>query len=191
MRYDRTIIGYHGCSAEACEELLGGAPFRESNNAYDWLGRGVYFWEWGVDRAWRWAQAEQAEGTFAQAAVVGAVVQLGRCFDLMDTRFTHDLASFFPEWSRMHSEILQRPLPRNLGDPPDFGGRYLDCAVLNAYLDLLEGQGVFYDTVRCAFSEGAPVFDGAGIMLESHIQIAVRNPDCVVGVFRPTPRSNP
>jgi hypothetical protein len=39
--------------------------------------------------------------------------------------------------------------------------------------------------VRGGFLEGEPVFPGSGILRESHIQISVRNPTCVLGVFRP------
>jgi hypothetical protein len=37
MRYDRTVIAYHGCDASIAERLLRGEPFRKSANNYDWL----------------------------------------------------------------------------------------------------------------------------------------------------------
>ncbi len=46
MRYDRTVLAYHGCDAAVAERLLRGEPFRKSENDYDWLGAGVYFWEY-------------------------------------------------------------------------------------------------------------------------------------------------
>jgi hypothetical protein len=52
------------------------------------------------------------------------------------------------------------------------------------YLTALAEEGLRYDTVRCAFVEGRPAFPGSGIRSESHIQIAVRNPACVVGGFQ-------
>lgn len=59
--------------------------------------------------------------------------------------------------------------------------------MLNFYLNWLPENGSDrYDTVRCGFVEGPPAFDGSGIRYRSHVQIAVRNPACVVGVFRPT-----
>jgi hypothetical protein len=76
-------------------------------------------------------------------------------------------------------------LPANSGKTPDLKMRKLDCAVVNAYLRFAERRGETYDTVRCGFSEGEPVYQGARIYSESHIQIAVRNQDCVLGVFRP------
>jgi hypothetical protein len=40
--------------------------------------------------------------------------------------------------------------------------------------------------VRCPFLEGEPAFPGSGISGESHVPIAVRDPTCILGVFRPT-----
>ncbi|MGH7270789.1 MAG: hypothetical protein ACREJ3_10200 [Polyangiaceae bacterium] len=73
------------------------------------------------------------------------------------------------------------PSPTNDGKTPDRKLRRLDCAVLNFYFKALEEDGILYDSVRCAFIEGVPVFAGSGIHTETHIQIAVRNPACVLG----------
>jgi hypothetical protein len=45
-----------------------------------------------------------------------------------------------------------------------------------------------FDTVRGAFWEGDPAFPGSEIEKQSHIQIAVRNPECVLGYFKPKSR---
>ena len=191
MQYARTVIGYHGCDQAVAERLLGGERFSASNNAYDWLGKGIYFWEWGADRAWRFAQVQQSQSKIKEPAIVGALIQLGRCFDLMDTRFTHDLADFYPQWKQMMLRDGRR-LPTNKGGPPDYKGRFLDCAVINAYLHADEVVGgIGFDTVRCGFTEGPEVFEGSGFRMETHIQLAVRNPDTIVGVCRPTPPKRP
>ena len=39
MRYDRTVVGYHGCDTETAERLIRGEPFERSQNDYDWLGK--------------------------------------------------------------------------------------------------------------------------------------------------------
>ena len=185
MKYDRTVIAYHGCAIEAAHSLLEGQPFKRSVNDYDWLGHGIYFWEYGVDRAWRFAWAQQRSGKIRSPAVVGALIQLGNCFDLLDTHYTHDLHQFYPRWADLE-ESSRSEFPRNRGSEPDWKGRYLDCALLNAYLTTAEMTGSSYDTVRGCFREGGPAFPGAGIHMESHIQISVRNPACILGVFRPT-----
>lgn len=62
MKYDRTVIAYHGCDVETAERLLHGEPFKESQNDYDWLGEGIYFWEYGADRALQFAHDQQRRG---------------------------------------------------------------------------------------------------------------------------------
>lgn len=184
MRYNRIIVGYHGCDLEVATKVLDGEPFEQSTNDYDWLGSGTYFWEYGSDRAYRFAEDQVPRGRIKQPAVIGALIQLGECFDLLDTRYTRDLAGFFVSW-----EAKERanglPLPTNSGKTPDKKMRRLDCAVINKYLQSTEEAGKRYDTVRGCFVEGDAVFATSGIHLESHIQIAVRNPACIVGVFKP------
>lgn len=183
MRYARIVIGYHGCDVEVARRLVRGEAFRSSDNDYDWLGRGIYFWEYGADRAYRFAQEQKRRGKVKTPAVVGAMLQLGKCFDLMDTRFTQELREFFPIWRRA-LEAKGGEIPRNIGGE-DRKLRRLDCAVMNGYLRRLEKVGQRYDTVRGCFEEGGPVFEGARIQFESHIQVAVRNQENILGVFQP------
>ena len=42
-----------------------------------------------------------------------------------------------------------------------------------------------YDSVRGIFFEGGPIYPGSGILDKSHIQICVRNPNCIKGYFAP------
>jgi hypothetical protein len=189
VKYDRTVIAYHGCDAKTAERLLRGEPFKKSQNDYDWLGEGIYFWEYGADRALQFARDQQARGKVRTPTVIGALLQLGNCFDLMDTRFTEELADAFTTF-RDYCRRRGRPMPTNSGKTPDRLLRKRDSAVLNYYLDELpHAGGPSYDTVRCGFVEGPPAFPGSGIRYQSHVQIAVRNPTCVVGVFRPRMKS--
>src|SRR5262245_55731365 len=163
MRYDRIVLAYHGCDAAVAERLLAGEPFRNSRNDYDWLGSGIYFWEYGPDRALQFARDQQRRGRVAEPTVVGALVQLGNCFDLMDTWATTELAHAFA-WS-----ISMGPntvLPVNQGSTPDQKLRRLDCFILNTYFSWVETSGRSFDTVRCAFREGEAVYPGSGILLE-------------------------
>ena len=76
----------------------------------------------------------------------------------------------------------RKPLPENRGKRHD-----LDCAVINSAITRHARRGGRpIQTVRGAFLEGEPVFPGSGILRESHIQIAVRDPSCILGLFRPT-----
>ena len=186
MRHDRTVIGYHGCDAAVADRLLAGQSFKPSDNDFDWLGSGVYFWEYGADRAMRFAMEQCARGKVATPAIVGAVLQLGRCFDLLDTRFTGDLAAEYAAWEAIMREAAI-PLPVNAGAAPDHKLRRLDCAVVNWALGMqVRRGGVAFDSVRGGFVEGERAFPGSGIYKETHVQIAIRNQECILGVFRPS-----
>lgn len=40
------VFGFHGCEREVAQKaILNREPITPSNNAYDWLGNGIYFWE--------------------------------------------------------------------------------------------------------------------------------------------------
>lgn len=149
----------------------------QSKNPYDWLGHGIYFWEHGPGRALQWARERYGES----AATVGAIIQLGRCFDLLDVEFTRKLLPTYLR-EREAREAMGQPLPVNRGSDDDLRGRYLDCEVINRCIQGLPE----FQVVRGAFLEGEPAFPGAKIFRESHIQIAVRDPSCILGVFRPT-----
>lgn len=65
--------------------------------------------------------------------------------------------------------------------------RELDCAVIeriHLYNHMTDGNDE-YDSVRGAFIEGKPVYPGSGFRDRTHIQICVRNPNCIKGYFAP------
>jgi hypothetical protein len=183
--YARIVVGYHGCTTGFAQGLLlGRRPIREwqpSTNDWDWLGHGIYFWEHAPQRAFRWAR--ECYCTRRQRpAVLGAYIQLGRCFDLLNESITALLGETYERMVRAFAEE-GRPLPQNRGREGKL--RELDCIVINECIDDLRQSGKQYDTVRGAFLEGSPVYPGAGFSRESHIQIAVRNSSCILGVFHP------
>ncbi|MGM0578740.1 MAG: hypothetical protein ACQEXJ_23660 [Myxococcota bacterium] len=188
--YQRLIIGYHGCDRRLGEKvLLEGGALKPSHNKYDWLGRGTYFWEHGPERALEWAREMQADEKIDEPFVLGAFIHLGRCLDLADTAATRHVATWYEDL-RAAFEAAGKELPQN--KPSQHGDhdlllRRLDCAVLNYGLgNLDEQQGrIVYQTVRGLFPEGGPAFEGSRIMVKTHVQIAVRDPDCILGYFRP------
>ena len=141
--------------------------------------------QYGPDRALKFAHDQKGRGKVKNPTIVGAIVQLGNCFDLMDTKFTDELPRAFAMLKKLHRAV-GTPLPTNRGKTRDKELRLLDCAVLIFYLQhVKDDQGVSYDTVRCGFVEGPPAFRGSRIRHQSHVQLAVRSPACIVGVFRP------
>ena len=130
MRYDRRVIGYHACLRRVADRLLlEDEPFRPSKNQWDWLGHGVYFWEFGHQRAHDWA-AQWPKLQHQEFAIVGAIIQLGQCLDLLDTDHTKRLATFGDEYQRDVG-----PLPENQGPR-----RERDCLLVNQFCDHMAAQ---------------------------------------------------
>ena len=83
--------------------------FRLSENNYDWLGKGVYFWEYAPYRALEWARLiglQQGE----EPAVLGATIRLGNCVNLMDIQHHADLVATHDLLVALHGD---NSLPKN------------------------------------------------------------------------------
>ena len=168
--------------------MLDGASLKKSRNRYDWLGEGIYFWEHGPERALDFAREQKRRGKVASPFVLGAYIDLGRCFDLTDVWATSQLGRFYHDLKAALEEAGQ-PLANNERARPgdsDLLLRKLDCAVINFGLENLKREGGGgYETVRGVFPEGEPAFEGSMVREKTHVQIAVRNPDCILGYFLP------
>jgi hypothetical protein len=190
--YHRLVVGYHGCDRGTAESvLLHDEHLHASSNRFDWLGEGIYFWEHGYRRAAEFAQWKKDRGEIEHPVVLGAYIHLGRCFDLTDTWATAQLGAYY-DVLRENLEQEGEPLPENRHageDDFDLVLRDLDCAVLNLALrtfdDQVDDDGPYFQTVRGVFVEGGPVYAGARIHAKTHVQVAVRDPACVLGYFRP------
>lgn len=81
------ILGYHGCDKAVGERILEGEPFKQSNNDYDWLGPGIYFWEANPLRGLDFAREakKRRSSNIKKPFVIGAVISLGLCLDLTTT----------------------------------------------------------------------------------------------------------
>jgi len=177
------ILGYHGCDRRVGERLLAGTAFKPSNNDYDWLGPGIYFWEANPLRGLEFAEEASRRRTsnISKPFVIGAVIELGLCLDLT--------TSSGLDWVRIaHQSLVDvtraaaLDLPSNSRDELR---RNLDCAVVRRLHTILETQNLpAIDTLKGVFTEGEPAYPGAGFREKTHIQIVVRNPRCIKGVFR-------
>jgi len=191
FQYQRLILGYHGCDQSVADHvLLKKKSLESSENDYDWLGKGIYFWEHGPERALEWAEQQKQLSKIKSPAVVGAVIHLGTCFDLLDRQSTKALRLAFPRFCEEMANQKQN-IPENApahGADTDMLLRKRDCAVLNWLLDLKEHSPGLdaCDSVRGLFQEDEPVYKGSAIRLKSHIQIAIRNPACILGYFSPS-----
>jgi hypothetical protein len=191
------ILGYHGCDATVAEAIFAGrkADLRHSENSYDWLGHGIYFWEANPARALAYARMlkrhpRRGRGLIRTPAVVGAILDLGYCLDLLEAS---SIAILKEGYRRFRSDVARRKLtlPVNMsgGSSTDLLLRHLDCAVIEYTHAFLERAGEpRLASVRGAFIEGAPIYPSAGFHDENHIQICVRDPACILGYFRPRPQ---
>jgi hypothetical protein len=195
------IFGFHGCDESVRDRLLNQPDeIIISKEKYDWLGHGMYFWENNYRRAFLWAEEKKQRGQINKPAVIGAVLNLGYCCDFLDSNHIQTLKEYFDlmatNWAAMGMS-----LPQNLDLPHDPYKdkilRTLDCTVIEFMHGeiLLQSQSdiqskgfsnrKIFDSTRGVFTEGGPVFEGAGILEKTHIQICIRNPNCIKGFFLP------
>lgn len=184
------IIGFHGCDKEIFTKILyKHESFKSSVNEYDWLGNGMYFWEQNLERAWEWAKSGAANPkiNIKTPAVIGAIIDLGFCLNLLDSNNIQILKNQY-EILKTRMSISDQPMPKNKNSKGnnDLLLRYLDCAVIESlHNDRLKNGDRAYDSVRGVFFEGNPIYETSGFMEQSHIQICVRNPNSIKGFFAP------
>ncbi|EXU76759.1 hypothetical protein [Erwinia mallotivora] len=184
------VYGYHGLDKEVAYDILNNnSEFLLSDNSYDWLSGGVYFWENNYERAMDYAieSSSRKDSKIKTPFVLGAVIDLGTCLDLLDhsdIEFVKEVYELFVEYSA----ATNAPLPVNSSfnlKVNDLMKRELDCAVLSHAKELASQNGITIDTVRAAFQEGNPIYPTANFYDKTHIQIAVINPKCIKGIYLP------
>jgi len=195
------VLGFHGCEASVRDALLNNPnEIKISQEPFDWLGHGMYFWENNYERALRWAWEKRNRGAIKQPAVIGAVIFPGHCCDFLDQEYIDLLSRSFKSMKdRYKNSGIELPGNRDLTTDhhKDKLLRNLDCAVIEFMHNAVAVQrksdirtkgfseNKIFDTTRGVFTEGGPAFPGAGLFAKSHIQICVRNPNCIKGFFRP------
>ena len=185
------VLGFHGCDESVAARVVAGQDgVKQSSKPYDWLGSGAYFWEGSPHRALEWAHSlslrpSSGANRITRPAVLGAVIDLGRCCNLFDSEALDELREAWSVLKASH-EASGTPLPENRGDSPDKLARFLDRAVIEYMHALRSSAGLPpYDTIRAPFNEGGPLYPGAGFLARGHIQLAVRDARCIKGYFLP------
>lgn len=184
--HNRFVFGFHGCDEEVCKKILNSQNenLNASNNPYDWLGNGIYFWLNDPLRALEWAEASSK---VKKPAVLGAIIDLGACLNLNERDGVNILETYY-ERLKKDCEINGYELKRNKS--PDEGGypllRYLDCAVITEiHKDFDNNKELRFDTVVGTFLEGKAAYPNAGFNNKTHTQVCVRNANCILGYFLP------
>ena len=179
------VLGYHGCDLAVGERLLGGDDFKPSDNNYDWLGPGIYFWEnnWARGLEFATEQMGRKASKVKEPFVVGAVIDLGACLDLT-TKIGIDLVRVAHELLTEEFSKSATALPKNDAKQRK---HYLDCAVIKRLHSLAANTAEIgnIQSVKGVFvGEGGPAYPGSEFYAKTHIQIAVCDPTCIKAVFR-------
>ena len=187
------IIGFHGCDKSVRDQLVNGkSSFKKSENDYDWLGHGMYFWDNDPERALQFAQfkkehPQKGKKNIENPSIVGVIINPGFCLDLINSgslellKVGYDILIQNIEKS---GRELQKNKPFKGGEDLIF--RYLDCAVIETLHAFREDKGLeSFDSVRGVFWEGDDLYENAGFKEKNHIQICIRNPNCIKGFFIP------
>ncbi|RYU95869.1 hypothetical protein [Emticicia agri] len=188
------VLGFHGCDESIRDALLKGEiALHYSTNEWDWLGHGMYFWESSPLRALEYAielknNPHRTAGKIEKPSVIGAIIDLGNCFDLLQhenlkvLKETYDILQL-----TYQSSGIQPPKNRISKETGELLIRKLDCLLINAVHEYKEKLNIdeLYDSVRGVFFEGPELYPNAGFREKNHVQLCVRNPNCIKGYFLP------
>jgi len=183
--YDRIVVGYHGTRQETAKKIVNlESRFQPSRNNDDWLGNGIYFWEHAPQQAWKWARKRYATST--KIAVLGSMIRLGTCFDLLDPengtalKILHDL---------MKREIKKagESVPQNAN-----ARKYLDCKTLEYAYAAFESGGKPVQSCRGVYvptgSKGR-LWNRSWLSKDAHIQLCIRDSSCILGTWLVNPKT--
>jgi hypothetical protein len=131
------IIGFHGCGESVRDQLVNSKnAFKKSENDYDWLGHGMYFWDNDPERALDFAKFKKehpqpGKTPITKPSIVGAVIDLGLCLDLINSKSLQLLrAAYFVLEAELKNFGYTLPKNKPLKGSEDLIFRNLDCAVI-------------------------------------------------------------
>jgi hypothetical protein len=182
------VTGYHSCNKEIGLKVLNGEDaLRPSDNSWDWLGPGLYFWEQNPMRALEYAVDSAKGKQFNRVRievpfVLGTSIHLGKCLNLLEPESLSIMTVAYEHLVRSCKDSGFQ-LPKN-----ESSKRLLDCAVIKVVHQLRFESGLKpYDTIRAYFSEGRQLYPSTTFTTQSHVQICVCNLDMIKGYFLPRP----
>lgn len=151
------LIGYHGCDITTRDGLVTGRlQPKPSQNPYDWLYDGMYFFEGDSARALKLAKAASGRPTqsltrqpIATPAVVGVVLDIDRIFDLTTQNGIDNFAVAAANIEAAYKHD-GKPVPKNA---PAFEGdtenlhRAFDrevCRMVHEYRNTAHSQAIMF-----------------------------------------------
>ena len=194
--YHRTVIGYHGTGLSAALRVVNRIDgFTPSERDHDWLGKGVYFWEYAPKQALAWARLRQRQyakkaiktadderRTTEPLAVVACMIRLGFCLDLTEPENIRTMQDIFNDY-KANLELAGESLPTNTRQY-----RRLDRAVFEYAYTFLQNTDPIskVDTARGVYvptKKANRLWEGSWISRDTHIQLCVRSPASILGTW--------
>ncbi|WP_310426200.1 hypothetical protein [Chamaesiphon sp. VAR_48_metabat_135_sub] len=169
------VYGYHGTSKTKAASILENG-FLTSDNDYDWLGTGIYFFQDAPMRAKQWATEQHPN----EPAVICARIRLENCIDLFDVKWFPILKSIYNLFDEQYRSA-NRPLPKQ--NPSRSKAHRLDCAFFNFASQLLSDREQTVAGIRAVFVEGESLFPNSAIFDLAHAQIAIKNPALITECY--------
>jgi hypothetical protein len=120
----------------------------------------------------------ELQGWGEEVAVLASMIRLGNCFDLLDPDNLGVLSGFRLEYEKLEREIGSSPKAnRNKS-------KYLDCAVFQFAYAAFDDRDDTVDSCRAVFvPSNQRLWSRSGVYRNAHIQLCVRNPDCILGTW--------
>jgi hypothetical protein len=200
--YHRTVVGYHGTTLSVALRLVTRVSrFVLSERDFDWLGRGVYFWEYSPKQALNFARIRQGQlrkrknksvtesrRADEPLAVVACTIRLGICLDLTEPENVEYLGEVFESY-RSVKALAGTELPKNTRkyrkldrDVFEYAYKQIEDTEPNQKVDT--ARGIYVPT-----GGDKRVWEGSWISRDTHIQLCVRNPANLLGTWLHHPAS--
>lgn len=198
--YHRTVIGFHGTRLSVARRLvLRESDWQPSVNDHDWLGEGIYFWEYAPAQAWWWANRLKQRALNSRdekrkkewsddIAVVGAMIRLGNCVDMLEPQVARLMQSYHKQMAA-DVKATGGALRRN-----GQHRRYLDHDVFEYAFAAFQQQGREVSTSRGVYAptdKTKRLWPGSWLAEGAHIQLCVRPQaasSCILGVWLAKPQ---
>ena len=187
--YHRTVVGYHGTGLTAALRIVNRIDgFRWSKRVFDWLGGGIYFWEYAPKQALNFAKIRQRQyrkkrkktdydqlRATESLAVVACMIRLGFCLDLTEPENVEYVGKVF-EYYKDVKAMANAPLPKN-----KHHYRKLDCEIFNLAYKVIEDSepNLKVDTARGVYvptDDTKRIWEGSWISRDTHVQILRAQP---------------
>jgi hypothetical protein len=181
------VHGYHGTTVEKAEVICR-EGFRDSTNDYDWLGKGIYFWQDAPELALIWARRRHRNSDLA-VIYAEIMMNIDLTIDLFDSNPDNGyIQAFRDSYKRFRDLISTMPRTEQQGLFHRLDKLMIDFAVDNLIPSTHSGKKI--QVVRSVFIHGEPLFppfeqnEKSALHDMSHVQIAVRDHNVIRSHYR-------